>query len=231
MAITAVGSPATWDAVAATTIPVSPTTVGNALLLTTRIAGAPTITAVSGGGVTTWTRVAGPSVDTAFSATHEMWLGTITATGSATITITFSASVAGMVVSLVSFEFAAGAGVTWARDGTQSGFTNTASSTNCNYPSLTATSSGELYYSQCDTDQPAAAGSTSGFTYVSTGTWRIHAYNLNVSAGAITGPTSTQSPAAPSCAIAVLITASVASGAVSPPYPGLLTARLRPYFG
>ena len=57
MAISAVGSLAQTNSdIVETTLGVSPTAVGNVLLLAVRVfSGSETVTSVSGGGVTTWT--------------------------------------------------------------------------------------------------------------------------------------------------------------------------------
>ena len=211
MAISAVGTLAQTNSdLVETTLAVSATAIGNVLLLAVRVfSGSETVTSVSGGGVTTWTCIAGPEVDTYPSANsnREIWMGRVTATGSATITVTYSATPS-VLTELMAQEFSStlGASASWALVGTEWDLLNSASTTAPLFPSLTATASGQLYFGHMTFEQSGSAGSTSGFTYVDAphGGNKV-AYNPNVSAGAVQ-PNAAQTPASTAHAIAALIT-------------------------
>jgi hypothetical protein len=136
-----------------------------------------TVSALSGGDCPAsgsgspgqWTRVAGPSVDTASPVgTHEMWIGVCSGVGATTITITWSASVTGLAIDLDCQTFSFGnASTLWNRDGTQSNFQNNASSTTITYPSLTAQNGAELYvgHSRNPTGGTYGTPTGGGFTW------------------------------------------------------------------
>ncbi len=215
-AISAVGTLTTTSGTGATTISVDPTTAGDMLVVSILDTGTPTVTALSGGGVTAWTKAVGAG--SGFD--DEIWYGKVTTPGTATITATWSGSVASDVTEYSAREFTAGLGAstTWSVDhtGTQS---NTTSST-ITYPSLSPSATGELYFGFA-TDNNATGGSTSGFTYANTATNNQVTYNPNVSSPNAYQPTGTQSPSDTSFAEGALFVATVASAgpvvtAVSP---------------
>jgi hypothetical protein len=142
--ISAVGSLVKNSGTAKTTLAVSPSAVGNTFVLSTMVVSTTvTVSSVSGGGVTTSKLTS--AVDSASGAEEELWLGPITATGSSTITVTYSGSISGKNSELDAQEYSssAGASTTWAKDVVGS-HTNS-SSTTVTFPSLTPTGSGELY--------------------------------------------------------------------------------------
>jgi len=228
VAISAVGTLAQTNSdLVETTLAVSPTAVGNVLLLAVRVfSGAETVTSVSGGGVTTWTCIAGPEVDTypGANSNREIWLGRVTATGSATITVAYSATPS-VLTELMAQEFSStlGASASWALVGTEWDLLNSASTTAPLFPSLTASTSGQLYFGHMTFEQTGANGSTSGFVYVDAphGGNKV-AYNTNVSAGAVQ-PNAVQAPASTAHAIAVLVTDSASTGVSV--FPSLVSDR------
>jgi len=135
----------------------------------------------------------------------------VATTGSSTITVTYSGSVASIATELSSQEFTNGTGptTTWAKDVSGSS-DNTTSSTTIKYPSLTPTGSAELYVGFARAAGTASAGSTAGFTYDLTPTnGDVYLYNPNVSAAS--APTATQSPSGVSLAVGAMIKATVPS--------------------
>jgi len=203
-AITAVGSAADSQGTGVSSLSVSPKTVGDALVLTVKVTSASaTVSGVSGGGAN-WTKLT--SYEDATSHDLEIWLGTVTATGSATINVSYSASVSSSSVELMAQEFTAGLGSAsvWTKD-VAAGQSN-ASSTTVASPSLTAASAGELYvgYSRCP--GVVVAGSTPGVTYVPSALGNMYLYDPSVT-GTL-APTSSQSPANTSSAIGALIAVS-----------------------
>jgi len=189
-----------------TTLAVTTHNVGDVLVATAEpgLSTTPSITSISGGGVTTWTKGAS-FVGSTQARDVEIWYGTVTATGPGTITFNWSSSVAALTPEYSSEEFTAGlgAGAVWTLD--KSGHSdNTASVTTVTYPSLTPTAGGELYYGFADVPTTPAAGSTAGFTYTTTANFNQVAYNPNSGTGAIQ-PTSTQLTADPSVAVGIFL--------------------------
>ncbi len=205
--ITAVGSLAQNSGSGKSTLSVNPQHVGDALVLSIGVfPSSPTVSSVSGGG-STWTRV---SYTTA-SGDIEEWLGTITTTGSSTITVTFSGSISGKQDELLAQEFSSstGSSTTWALD-VAGNATTSSNSTTVTMPTLSPSGSGELYVDYSAVDNSGAAGSTSGFTYDVTSEGSIFAYNPSVSSSVT--PTASQSPTGTYTEAAALLTASGSGG-------------------
>ena len=163
-----------------------------------------TVTSVSGGGVTTWTRAV--QFDGSVGGDEELWYGKVTTVGASTVTFTWSSSVSGDANEYGAQEFSAGLGAStvWATDKTGTG--NGASSTSVPYPTLTPSAAGELYFGYSLVANTAAAGTASGFTYVVTAEANSVAYDTDVT-GAVS-PVATQSPAGTSSAVGMLLSAS-----------------------
>lgn len=187
-----------------TTLADSPTSTGDLLVLYSHAANNVTVTGVSGGGVTNWTKVTS-NTNTTGQGNNEMWRGVVTSTGSASITVTYS-SAAG-ANEIVTDEYTMGSSTgTWAVD-TSGTAINSGSQTTVNYPSLTPTNSSELYVGYAWSQNAMSAGSTTGFTYVATNGSKYVAYNTNVSNGSAVQPTASQSVAGNYNSIAALIAA------------------------
>ncbi|HLG66527.1 MAG TPA: IPT/TIG domain-containing protein [Acidimicrobiales bacterium] len=204
-AISAVGSMANSSGSGVTTLGDSPQASGDALVLLVKAhSSSITVSSVSGGGASTWTRLTSYQ-----DGSHDMevWLGPVTSTGPHTVTVTFSAGVSGVDTDLALQEFAAstGAQTTWSKD--VAGGQANPSSTAVPYPSLTPTSSGELYFGYAVLpDAPPAGGSTPGFTFDITADGNIVAFDPSVTS--TVAPVATQTMADPSASLAVLISAS-----------------------
>ncbi len=204
--ITAVGTFTSGEGSGLTTLAVSPKTAGDVLVVFAQ-AGTATVgklSSVSGGGVTTWTK--GAQFAGSIGGDEEIWYGKVTTTGSSTVTFTWSGTTTGHVLEYGAEEFSAGLGTStvWATDKT--GTLNNASATSVPLPSLTPSTSGELYFGYALVTNTAAAGSTSGFTYAVTAESNVVAYDTGVS-GAVS-PAATQSPAGTSSSVGVLLSAS-----------------------
>lgn len=212
MATTLVGAAVTGTGV--TTLAMSPATIGNAIGLYIKIPSA--IHTVSPGGVsdtkgTIWQRVAGPFVDTDPTPhTHEIWVGTVIATGATTITVT---NTGGLAMDLDGQEATAGLGAntSWLRDGTQSGLRDNASSVTITYPTLTpAASAWYIGHARCPTGS-SYSGTTAGYT--STTDANGNQFINHPSIGAPSSPTATSSIATLSHCIGVLIKAAATTPA------------------
>ncbi len=213
--IAPVGSMADSQGTGVSSLSVSPKTVGDALVLTVKVTtSSATVSSVSGGGAS-WTKVS--SYEDATSHDLEIWLGTVTAAGSTTINLAYSASVGSSSIELIAQEFTAGLGgaSVWAKD-VAAGQSN-ASSTTVASPTLTAASAGELYVSYSRCPNQVFAGSTTGVTYDPTALGNMFLFDSNLT-GSLS-PTSTQSPASTSSAIGAVIRVSTST----PPVPTVTT--------
>jgi RHS repeat-associated protein len=209
--ISAVGSLAENSGTGKTTLSVDPVTVGDAFVLGVDLESSSlTVSSVSGGGAT-WTKL----TNAPDNPDEELWLGTITATGSSTITVTYSGSVTSTTTELDAQEYTNGTGssTTWTKDvvGTSN---NTTSSTTVTFPSLTPSSTHELYVGMGQVATSGEAGSTSDFTYdVTSPLGNLYIYNPSVSASV--SPTATQISSGTSVTAGALIEASGSSGSSS----------------
>jgi hypothetical protein len=172
MTITAVGSLATGSG---TTLAVAPTAVGDLLVVTVIEAGFGET--ISGGGVTTWTRLT--EAPTGGGIDVELWAGLVTTTGSSTITVT--ASAAG--ISAQQFHHTGAAGWQFDTVATPNSTAVSPGTNTGNFPTVTPTGSAELWVGAafCDVGG-TVTGSTSGVTYDSwspTSTTAAFAYNLS----------------------------------------------------
>ncbi len=98
------------------------------------------------------------------------------------MTVRFSKPIAGTRVELAAQEFSSSSGATtaWAEDVGASTTNDTASST-ITYPSLSPSSSGELYVGFSRTSSASVAGTTPGFTYESPSANNLYVYDPSVS--------------------------------------------------
>jgi RHS repeat-associated protein len=191
----------------ATTLPVSPEAVGDVLVLAVGVFGdATTVTSLSGGGVTSWTRL--EQYADSSSDDVELWMGKVTTAGSSTITAAFSASVAGHFVDIDAQEFANfGSATTWTKD--TAGGSGSSGSTTVSYPSLTPATSGELYIGFAPAYGSVGSGSTPGFTYVPDPGDNMVVYDPVVSS--TVAPTAPQAPSSAYGAVGALIEVSGSS--------------------
>jgi hypothetical protein len=215
VAITAVGTIKGINGTAVSSFSITPTTVGNCFPLAVAVYGAGgtiTVSSVSGGGCT-WA-FAGRYNDTGGNSQCEMWIGTVTTAGSpATVTVTYSASVAGDSIELDCQEFTngTGAGTTWTLDGAVAGTTNTAS-TSATFPTLTPSAAGELYFAHWFTSSSTINSSpTSGYSTQKDAFTDGILYNPACSASA-QSPTGTISVSNASFTIAMLVIATAPGG-------------------
>ncbi|HEU5001560.1 MAG TPA: IPT/TIG domain-containing protein, partial [Actinomycetota bacterium] len=185
----------------------SPAAVGDVLTLAieTKNSGGPVpaVTSVSGGGVATWHQaIAYPGSD----ATHgyAIWWGAVTTAGSSTISVAYdvaSSANTASALDLEEFSSSAGAATVWSLDASGKVDTGVASTTLA-YPSLTPSSTSELYYGYLNVPGALSAGSTPGCVYQYDARDNQVVYDTNVSATiAPTAPSSSQTFAS----IAVLL--------------------------
>lgn len=161
MTIATVGSPVISSTLSTT---VSPTAIGDVLVVSggcSASLGGNFFTGISGGGVTTWNTAIGQVLSP--NGDSEIFWGVVTATGSSTLIVTTSNGAGGLTLCIQQFNGPS----SWSADGTN---VDTGTSASGNYPSLTPSTSGELYvgclYIPSNTFNSDPTGSTSGFTYV-----------------------------------------------------------------
>ena len=117
--ISAVGSLADDDGTGVTTLSVSPQHVGDLVALSVRVSSSSiSVSSISGGGVSTWTRQREGPYSGYGGNDFEIWTGVVSSTGSSTVTVSFSGSVASDGVELTGQEFSAASGssTTWGLD-------------------------------------------------------------------------------------------------------------------
>ena len=240
--ISAVGSLATADASGLTTMSVKPQTAGDLLVLSAMVATTGfTVSSVSGGGVTTWTKAVGLAGSAGID--EEIWYGRVATTGSSTITVTWSGSIAGHIGEYSAQEFTAGSdllpdlGMAPLTDFSIDTTTlpghrllrysatmvnvgagplelhgsRPSTTTTTSYPGVSPTGAGELYFGYSYVAHTASAGSTPGFSYATTAEHNEVAWNTNVSAPNAYQPTAAQSPAGLSSSVGATFKAPAAS--------------------
>ena len=171
-AITPVGSLAAASAPAGAnslSLSVHPQNIGDLMLLGIEDSNTtlPTVSSVSGGGVSSWTLIASDADATYTQDGDEIWEGVVTTPGPSTITITLNGFSDGD--DLLAQEFTAGSSVTWSLD--KSGKVTGTDAQSFTYPSLTPAGSSELYFGMgnaVNNTQLVGEG-TPGVTYVNTG--------------------------------------------------------------
>ena len=219
MAITANGSLNSVTGTALTSLTLTATSaIGDIRCFHSKInSSSITVTGLSGGNVTTWTRVAGPTTDTSgVPATHDLWIGTCTGAGTTSITVTWSGSVAGLATDFVCQTFTnSNTATTWARDGAALALLNNASSTTVTYPTATAAGTGELYFGHGRCASGGSYSQPAGGTEVTDANGNPTIYLLAAGAGSVS-PTHT-STATLSYTIGVLVIATIPGVATNIP--------------
>lgn len=160
---------------------ISPQNTGDFLLVEVIIDGttSETTTAVTGGGVSTWTEIASHT-GTYNSDTGSVWMGTVTTAGSATLSITTTGS--GGTPYIAGQEFASTGGAMF----DQVAYLDTGNTSAM--PSFTPANAGELYFCYAVDQGNASRGTTSGYVYELDSTSNALAYNLNCTEGVSTHP-------------------------------------------
>ena len=206
------GFPASADA---STLSVTPVPVGDLLICAIFIFSgtSPPVSAVSGGGVSTWTHI----IDHADSAHSylSLWWGIVTATGAHTIS--FTGGSPGTDTEVVADSYTAPAGATWAVG--PSGFTAATGATIA-YPSLTPAQAGVYFGYAAPGGGSPSAGSTSGFTYTTTADSNQIAANPAVASRSPVAPTSSQ-PSGWYNTVAAIFTAAAPAPPAGTPSGGL----------
>ncbi len=181
---------------ASTTFSLNPASKGNLILfgiyIVTRTA---SITSMSGGGVSNWHQVTAYNEPTSGDR-EELWEGTVTSTGSSTLTVNFASSATAIEGAIDEFSSGQDAATDWKVD-TSGALENIPSSgTDVTFPAMTATSNNELYWSFADLqnayNNPSGSCGSGGYVCETTASNNGIIYNTNISAGVLNAPTATQ---------------------------------------
>jgi hypothetical protein len=207
---------AEWDANATNSLTISPSAVGDEIILTTQIpTSGVTVSSISGGGVSSWTKAVVSNGNGTVNRV-EMWIGTVTATGSSTITVTYSGSPGSEEITATEFTAAGvNASTTWGLDSTGSQINS--ASTVVTFPNLNSISSDELYFGYGQVQNPpATAGTTSGFNYIITSIQHnVITYDDSTNANTAYQPTANQNSSGESNVVGAVLTAFVTSTAIN----------------
>lgn len=192
-----------------TTLSVTPKKLGDAFLFSCSYISTATLSTVSGGGSTGWTKLVGAFQAYSGSAKVDLWMGTINSSINVATNITISGSGLTNTQRLNAQEFTSGggAGTIWALDGSQTGTKTNASSATITFPTLTPSGINRMYIGYGLVANSANSGSqTAGYTLDLDPGSNPFLFNPNV-ANSAQGPTCTQT-AGLSGAIAALVTAT-----------------------
>lgn len=230
MAFSAISDPSTslfWksasNATGLTSLAVVPNAIGDSLVFMSIIGTAatlPSISVLSGGGCPAsnsglpgaWTALTTPTTITNGAVLHkyEMWIGTVTSTGSSTLTITWASTIGTKATFLRCKQFSSGggAGTVWAAEGVGVAKNNTASSTTVAGPTLTPGGTLRAYIAHGFVGQTGTTtGQTAGYTVLLDANNNPVLYNPNVPNSA-QSPSCLQTPASTSDMFGVLFTAT-----------------------
>ena len=174
--VTAVGSEVdgtNQPSTAQETLSVSPSAKGDLLTLAieTKFPGTAsfTVSGITGGGVATWNKAFAFLTLDGFHG-QELWWGVVTSTGPSTLTVSFTSgsttgtSESATSVDLQEFRSSSGASTVWSVD-TTGKVDNGSSSTTLLYPTLTPSSTSELYFGYLAVPGSLSPGSTPGCVY------------------------------------------------------------------
>lgn len=156
------------------------------------------VSSLSGGGVTTWTRARG--VDAVSSSTlgtamnSEVWYGQITGSGTA-LTVTYAGTVGSTSCRGRQRDYRTNRSGSPTYSVVATGFSQTNNHTSSSplaWPSLTTKGSDELFVGVMGNfGGPTYTGATAGFTYDLDGDGNQHVYKLSCNAAEVEAPTST----------------------------------------
>jgi len=152
---------------AALSVTVAPTNIGDLMVAVVLNQGGTSVASLSGGGVSSWSRVGSPWTDAeATPSTMEWWIGTVTATGSSSISVTWNAAVGSHFneITVQDFHAVGGTGV-WTAEATGNQ-SNPSSSGTVTYPTLAATNQPEIYMGYASTPNAISVGSPSPAGFV-----------------------------------------------------------------
>lgn len=154
-------------------------TIGDIVLLEVALSGTGiTVSGVSGGNCT-WTQIVAPVNISALAGYASIWLGTVTSTGAANVTLTFSGGTPSTIRPIVD-EFSVSTGAASVQLDNYVVLDNAAGTNTV--PTATPSGSGELLWGYAHDMNSSTAGSTPGVLYEIDGNGNGTNYDLSVSA-------------------------------------------------
>jgi hypothetical protein len=163
------------------------------------------IAAITGGNVGNWQRALAYNSGT-YVLHYEVWWGVATATGSAGVDITYSASVNSYPIELIADSFTTATALPWSVVAT--GGTSGGSSATVTWPTLSSgLEADQLYWGASEEEATGTGGSTPGFTYDATGNGNRFLFNGYLAEDTAYAPTCDESPAGVSTAVGVIFAA------------------------
>lgn len=159
------------------------------------------------------------------TGTLELWRGTVVAVGTGTPVITWSGTNTSYIeVDALMFSSGLGASTVWTVDGTAGGIQKTTASTTVQYPSITPTAAGRVYFGKSVVSAGTpSAGATSGYSYGNDASSDQACWNPSCTASA-QAPTGGLSASGTNAAYAAMFKSALPAAASPPPGP-LLIAR------
>jgi hypothetical protein len=161
-----------------TSLSTAPTVIGQFYIVETVCASATVYCNGMSGGNCTWVQLGSQFVGTTFAYYASTFLGTATATGAATATLTFSGTKPTTRTSGQLFSSTVGS---FSLDGTVG---TVDSSGTANYPSLNPAGAGELYFGFAYWDGACTNGTTTGYVYQQDAGSNGMVYNVACTSGA-----------------------------------------------
>lgn len=187
---------------------------------------ADTISGVSSSKVTGWAQII-DAADATEGWSLNIWAGTTNATGSDTVTVTWTGGTPGAFETVVD-ELHSGLGSTnvWA---TVASASLRAASSPFNYPSLTSnTVTLQAYWGYMGFAGSGTNGSTAGFTYTATSTFNIVVFDGGLAASTAFQPSNSTGSSGPSFAAAGIVSVALPGGASGE--PDLIMAPMRGFY-
>ncbi|WP_027947223.1 hypothetical protein [Amycolatopsis taiwanensis] len=225
MAIIPVGSLVSASGSGLSSLTVTPTAVGNAIILAVDVLSDYISSTQVTGGNCTWTRLYGPVIDDV-PILYDLWLGVATSTGPATVQLGFSGNVGGIWVETVASQFRSSRGpaASWTLD--TATLQLNADSTEVPFPALTPAGPGELYWGYAVVDNTGEPGDSAGWTFQLADTNNIVAFKTWVGAG--DAPTAHQAVPGFSRVVAVLLGDGSPTTPTSTAPPAVVSRTTRP---
>ncbi len=209
------GFPQDSDAMGNSSIAVTTQAVGDLVILSEKQhTSGVTVTGVTGGNVTSWTRaVSYANTDGVDPTYDEVWYGTATAVGASSISVSYSQDVSASDIELIADSYTAlDGGSAWSVV-QAGGAAETSASASATWPVLTSNSSpDQLYWGSSAEQFSGTAGSDPGFQYHLTSGANCFLANGGLTANTDYSPSCGQSPAGVSTSVGVIFDAGFSGG-------------------
>ena len=139
--------------------------------------------------------------------TEETWWAVATATGSTTITATYSGSIAALSPELVSDSFTTSSPSTWSLVAANGAAAS--STTSITFPTVTSgPAATQVYWGYVESSATAQAGTTPGFTYATTPQGNLSTSSVSLSPNTVYTPTASEVPVSNNTSIGAIFAAT-----------------------